>query len=100
MGDYEFLGRAVEAIVLIIGLIFTVSRPLMKNTEQMSNLSLQFKMHSELYDEHVKEFKDQIKKNSEKHEELWKHNHEQDAKIQDHETRIYLLEKLDKKGGD
>lgn len=31
-------------------------------------------------------------KNSKSHERLWKHNEEQDKAIQEHETRITLLE--------
>ena len=47
MPESEFLGRLIEALVVIVGLFFTIVKPLMKNTEAMTNLNATMNQLSE-----------------------------------------------------
>lgn len=96
MPQVEYVGYFILAAVIVLGLFFTVTKPMKENTKQMTELTLEYKHQREWQKSHEESFNKQVEKNSEKHREIWEHNHEQDKKIQDHEVRIGLLEK---KGG-
>lgn len=97
MEQVEYVGYFVLAAVIVVGLFFTVTKPMTANTKQMTELTVELKYQREWQERHEKEFKEQIVKNSGSHERIWKHNDEQDKIIEDHEKRII---KLENKGGD
>lgn len=81
----------VEVIVVLIGLFVTVGKPMVNNTKAMTELNCSLKQltdqQKETQDE-LEEFKD---KNTESHRRLWKHNEQQDAKLNEHDKEIMLL---------
>lgn len=72
----------VTTIVVIVGLIVTVTTPLLKLNTSITQLR-------SLIENVVKRVDD----NTESHRRIWKHNDEQDALLQNHELRIHDLEK-------
>lgn len=96
MTEAQFIGMTLIALGTIIGLFTTVAKPIVKAatelTKEVTNLN------SSIVDmkEDIKEIRGDIKENAAKshksHERLWKHNEEQDTKIEDHEKRIFYLE--------
>lgn len=92
MSQVEYVGYFVLAAVIVVGLFFTVTKPMTENTRQMTELTVELKNQREWQKSHEKEFKEQIAKNSGSHERIWKHNDEQDKTLQDHEKRITILE--------
>lgn len=76
----------VKDIVVLIGLIVTVTTPLVKLNTSITQLKT-------LLDSVVQQVQDNDKSNSASHKRLWEHNDEQDELLQNHETRIHDLEK-------
>lgn len=76
-------------VILVIGAMFTLGvaivTPILKLNTTITKLRDSIEAHSESQ----KEYK---KKNDESHDKIWDHEHEQDEKIHDHETRIRILE--------
>ena len=73
----------VKDIVVLAGLIATVTTPLLKLNASITQLKA-------LLDSVVKQVQDNDRSN---HKRLWEHNEEQDEILQNHETRIHDLEK-------
>lgn len=82
----------VTVLVTLVGLFFTVGKPIIKLNETMTTLNINVAHNSQ----EVKELKDDLKAQRESahesHQQLWIHNNKQDEKIQDHETRLGILE--------
>lgn len=76
----------VKDTVVLIGLIVTVTTPLLKLNTSITQLKA-------LLDSVVKQVQDNDRSNSVSHKRLWEHNEEQDELLQKHETRIHDLEK-------
>lgn len=76
----------VKDVVVLVGLIVTVTTPLLKLNTSITQLKA-------LLDSVVKQVQDNDRSNSASHKRLWEHNEEQDELLQDHETRIHDLEK-------
>lgn len=76
----------VTTIVVIVGLIVTVTTPLLKLNTSITQLR-------SLIENVVKRVDDNEHDNTESHRLIWKHNDEQDALLQNHELRIHDLEK-------
>lgn len=76
----------VTTIVVIVGLIVTVTTPLLKLNTSITQLR-------SLIENVVKRVDDNEHDNTESHRRIWKHNDEQDALLQNHELRIHYLEK-------
>lgn len=76
----------VKDVVVLIGLIVTVTTPLLKLNTSITHLKT-------LLDSVVKQVQDNDRSNSTSHKRLWEHNTEQDEILQNHETRIHDLEK-------
>lgn len=89
MGDNELIGMMIVALGTILGVGVTVVKPILSVVKTMTELN-----------ESIKNLADKFNMfdvaNSEAHKRLWRHNEEQDEKIQDHETRIILMESRDK----
>lgn len=76
----------VKDIVVLAGLIVTVTTPLLKLNTSITQLKA-------LLDSVVEQVQDNDRSNSASHKRLWEHNTEQDEILQNHETRIHDLEK-------
>lgn len=75
----------VGVIISLVGLFLTVGKPIIKLTSTISKLD----DTCERLDEQFRDFEIN---NKDGHRRIWKHNEEQDDKINDHEKRITLLE--------
>ena len=76
----------VGVIIALLGLLATVVNPIITLTRSITKLTVVVERLSQ-------DMETQRMSNG----KLWRHNDEQDAKINDHETRIQLLEE---EGGD
>lgn len=72
-------------IVVLIGLIVTVTTPLLKLNTSITQLKA-------LLDSVVKQVQDNDRSNSASHKRLWEHNEEQDETLQRHEQRLHDLD--------
>lgn len=78
----------VGVIIALIGLLASVMGPVVYITKTLAKLTtITERMQS---DQNID--RDQ---NLQSHQKLWAHNDDQDAKINDHEIRIQILEKVD-----
>lgn len=75
----------VKDIVVLAGLIMTVTRPLFKLNTSITQLKA-------LLDSVVKQVQDNDRSNSASHKRLWEHNEEQDETLQRHEQRLHDLD--------
>nr|DAE74819.1 MAG TPA: hypothetical protein [Caudoviricetes sp.] len=75
----------VKDIVVLIGLIVTVTTPLLKLNTSITQLKA-------LLDSVVKQVQDNDRSNSASHKRLWEHNEEQDETLQRHEQRLHDLD--------
>ena len=75
----------VKDIVVLAGLIMTVTTPLLKLNTSITQLKA-------LLDIVAKQVQENDKSNSASHKRLWEHNEEQDETLQRHEQRLHDLE--------
>ena len=75
----------VKDTVVLIGLIVTVTTPLLKLTTSITQLK-------GLLDSVVKQVQDNDRSNSASHKRLWEHNEEQDEILHNHEMRLHDLD--------
>jgi len=75
----------VKDIVVLLGIIVTVTGPLLKLNTSIVQLKT-------LLDNVIKRVEDDDKSNTESHRRLWAHNTEQDKILTDHEQRLHSLE--------
>ena len=75
----------VKDIVVLLGIIVTVTGPLLKLNTSIVELKT-------LLDNVIKQVADNDKDNTESHRRLWAHNTEQDKILTDHEQRLHDLE--------
>lgn len=75
----------VKDIVVLVGLIVTVTTPLLKLNTSITQLKA-------LLDSVVKQVQDNDMSNSASHKRLWEHNEEQDETLQRHEQRLHDLD--------
>lgn len=72
-------------IVVIVGLIITVTTPLLKLNTSITQLKA-------LLDSVANQVQENDKSNSANHKRLWEHNTEQDEILQNHEMRLHDLD--------
>lgn len=88
MNSNELIGMMIVALGTILGVGVSVVKPILQVVKTMTELN-----------DSIKNLADKFNMfdvaNSEAHKRLWRHNEEQDKKIQDHETRIFLIENRD-----
>lgn len=72
-------------VVVIVGLIITVTTPLLKLNTSITELKT-------LLESVVKKVEMLDSNNTESHRRLWAHNTEQDKTLQDHEQRLHDLD--------
>lgn len=82
----------VTALVALVGLFFTVGKPILSLNRNIVELNLTMKQQGTDIKRNSEELEDQKKHARESHKRLWEHNNEQDETLQDHEHRIGALE--------
>lgn len=75
----------VKDIVVLAGLIMTVTTPLLKLNTNITQLKA-------LLDSVAKQVQENDKSNSANNKQLWEHNEEQDETLQRHEQRLHDLD--------
>lgn len=75
----------VKDIVVLAGLIMTVTTPLLKLNTSITQLKA-------LLDSVAKQVQENDKSNSASHKRLWEHNEEQDETLQRHDQRLHDLD--------
>lgn len=75
----------VKDIVVLAGLIITVTTPLLKLNTSITQLKA-------LLDSVAKQVQENDNSNSASHKRLWEHNEEQDETLQRHEQRLHDLD--------
>lgn len=89
MNTNEMIGLIIVSLGSILGLAFTVAKPILDVTKTMTTLN-----------ESIKNLTDKFTvfeiSNLEAHKRIWSHNDEQDEQLQDHEIRIKLMEDRNK----
>lgn len=87
----------VSVIVVLVGLIGTVAVPLSKNTKAMTQLSEKINHLVYRMDKDEDELSDFKSKSAEKHRLIFDTLGEHQKSLINHESRIYALEKNNKK---
>lgn len=85
MGTNEMIGIIVVALGSILSVGVIIVKPILKVVEVMTELTASVKALTEKFN------KFEVN-NHDDHKRIWNHNDEQDERIQDHETRIRLIE--------
>ena len=81
--------QIVTVIIAVVGLIATVPTPLLRLSATITKLN----QTCEKLEEQFKEFEIN---NKDSHRRIWEHSDKQDARLNDHESRIYVLEEAKK----
>ena len=85
MSTNEMIGLIVVAVGSILSVGVIIVKPILKVVEVMTELTASVKALTEKFN------KFEVN-NHDDHKRIWCHNDEQDERIQDHETRIRLIE--------
>ncbi len=78
--------NVVGVLVVVAGLFLSVGAPVIRLNSTLTKLSTLVEAVQSRQDR-------QDPDNTDSHRRLWKHNDEQDAALNDHETRITILER-------
>lgn len=84
----------VTVIIALVGLFMTVGKPIIKLNSNLSTLNANIGYIKKELEEQKMAIKDQRNHAHDSHQKLWEYNDKQDKKINDHETRIKILEKV------
>ena len=87
----------VTVIIALVGLIVTVTTPLIKLNNNITRLTVILDGIKAELEEQKKALSAQKAESRESHRRLWAHNDEQDNTLNDHETRIRVLEQKNTK---
>jgi cell division protein FtsL len=79
---WTILAVAVSVISLVAAIVV---KPMLSLQQSITKLTT-------LLDTMAENFKDLTTDNSKSHDRIWKHNDEQDKMLNDHETRISVIE--------
>lgn len=82
----------VSVLIALIGLFLTVGKPILKLNSNIVLLNANVAKNTDELKEQKKELSEQKKDAIRSHDELWEKNEKQDEVLQDHETRIQILE--------
>lgn len=85
MSTNEMIGLIVVALGTIVGTGAAIATPLIKNVKVMTELNISIKNLTDKFN------KFEVN-NHDDHKRIWTHNEKQDETIQEHETRISILE--------
>lgn len=87
----------VEVLVVIVGLIITVTAPMIANAKATTKLSGQINFLISRIDGNEKNFKEFKEKAADKHGKLFAEINKHENTLINHEGRIYALEKNNKR---
>lgn len=87
MGTNEAIGVVVVALGSLLGTGVLIVKPILQVVKIMTELNESIKTLTEKFN------KFEVN-NHDDHKRIWLHNDEQDKEIQDHETRISVLENI------
>lgn len=82
----------VVVIVSLVGLFMTVGMPIISLNKTITTLNVRLDHMEKSNDEQQKEIDNHRAAAKESHRRLWEHNTSQDKRLDDHETRITILE--------
>lgn len=85
MSTNEVIGLVVVALGTIAATGAAIATPLIKNVKVMTELNISIKNLTDKFN------KFEVN-NHDDHKRIWTHNEKQDETIQEHETRISILE--------
>jgi cell division protein FtsL len=86
MNESEMIGVIVIALGTILGVGVVVVKPMLQVVRSITELNESIKSLA-------RNFNVFETNNNNSHKRIWDHNEEQDKQLQDHETRIRLIEK-------
>ena len=75
----------VTVVIALVGLVVTVAAPVIKLNSSITKLTVTMEGLQKAQDKLAVE-------NTDSHRRMWVKNEEQDKKINDHETRIHVVE--------
>lgn len=78
--------QVITMLITLIGGVAVIVRPILNLTKAITELTSTCKQLDQ-------QFSDLEGHNRESHKRLWDHNDKQDKTLQNHENRIYILEK-------
>lgn len=84
--------EVVGVIVTLVGLAAAVGGPVLKLNGSITRLTTLLQAIEHRLDTLEQGAKEQRTRAAESHRRIWNHNDEQDARLEDHEKRITLLE--------
>lgn len=85
MNTNEMIGLIIVGVGSILSVGVIIVKPILKVVEVMTELTASVKALTEKFN------KFEVN-NHDDHKRIWCHNDEQDERLQDHETRIRLIE--------
>lgn len=85
MGTNEMIGAVIVALGSVLGVGATVVKPILQVVKSITELNESIKTLTEKFN------KFEVN-NHDDHKRIWCHNDKQDDMIQEHETRISVLE--------
>ena len=80
----------VGVIVVLVGLFFAIYTPISKNTKENTKAMTELTVTMRVIGDQLSKFDED---NSKSHKRIWEHNEHQDSILNDHETRLQIIEK-------
>lgn len=85
----------VGVIVALVGLFFAIYTPISKNTKENTKAMTELTVTMRIIGDQLSKFDED---NSKSHKRIWEHNDHQDHILNDHETRLQIIEKDSERG--
>ena len=85
----------VGVIVVLVGLFFAIYTPISKNTKENTKAMTELTVTMRVIGEKLSKFDED---NTESHRRIWKHNDHQDDRLNNHETRLRIIEQNGERG--
>ena len=80
----------VGVIVVLVGLFFAIYTPISKNTKENTEAMTELTVTMRVIGDQLSKFDED---NSKSHKRIWENNEHQDSILNDHETRLQIIEK-------
>ena len=80
----------VGVIVVLVGLFFTIYTPMSKSTKENTKAMTELTVTLRVLGDKLNKFDED---NTRSHRRLWNHEEQQDKMLNDHETRLQIIEK-------
>ena len=85
----------VGVIVVLVGLFFAIYTPISKNTKENTKAMTELTVTMRIIGDQLSKFDED---NSKSHKRIWEHNDHQYHILNDHETRLQIIEKDSERG--